>query len=210
VVELPAAGSRLGNDRVVFKDPMPLFLPTAWNSAPREWDRREPGRSFAGYGPYYVFNENDLNISLPPAIAVPARPAAALVDEAPGNPLAGMGRADMAVEPLPARWALVEVLSEASGRPVFSRALARQPGLPPEAQAAAGDSWKPLEFMAAVDAAGLVGRVSPVLRPAGSDGSGGFLQLPDEAMEKLEDYLTENLRLGARLPPGFYRIMVGP
>jgi hypothetical protein len=60
-------------------------------------------------------------------------------------------------------------------------------------------SWKPMEFMTAVDSAGLVG---PPVLTVHSDAA--------EVDAYFGRYLAETLRIGQRLDPGFYRICVGP
>ena len=61
------------------------------------------------------------------------------------------------------------------------------------------DTWQPVEFMAAVDPSGLVG---PLVRLVGSG-----VDAVDTAVKSM---LVERLKVGQRLPPGFYRICVGP
>jgi hypothetical protein len=59
--------------------------------------------------------------------------------------------------------------------------------------------WDPMEFVAAVDAAGLVGPLVPTARSG-----------VDEIDAYFGHYLADTLRVGQRLSPGFYRIVVGP
>ena len=208
-VEVPASGELAINDRAVFKDPTPLFLPTRWNSAPPELKRREPEGAFTGYDSKYAFIENDLQLNMPPSIAVPARPVEALVGHAPGNPYLGMGRVDVTVPPLAPRWAFVEIVAAETGRRVFARPLVATAELGERAGTLQAGNWQPVEFMAAVDAAGLVGRLTPVAR-ADSAADDPFFELPGQSLSALENYLAQRLRIGDRLPPGFYRIFVGP
>jgi hypothetical protein len=56
-----------------------------------------------------------------------------------------------------------------------------------------------MEFVAAVDPAGLVGPLVPTVR-SGVEEVDNFFQ----------NYLARTLRVGERLAPGFYRICVGP
>ncbi len=84
-------------NQVNFKDPVPLFLPTVWNSSPPERQRREPEGVFRDFEPRFAFQESDLKLNLPVPIAVPARPADALEANPPGNPFLGLGEVDMAV-----------------------------------------------------------------------------------------------------------------
>jgi len=207
ILELPASSHALASDRAVFKDPTPLFLPTRWNAAPPERGRRQLEGNFQGYGPDYSFSENELQLNLPQPVAVPAGPAHALVENSPGNPFMGIGRADSAVAPVSPRWALVEVLAAPDGRVVYSQPLKDLSTLPEPALH--GGGWRPVEFMAAVDPAGLVGRLAPVVRrePPGVD---RFVQLPGKSVAAIGTYLADTLRLGDRLPPGLYSVTVGP
>jgi hypothetical protein len=59
--------------------------------------------------------------------------------------------------------------------------------------------WAPLEFLATVEAAGLVA-------PLTLTGRSGV----DEVDAFFRNYLVRTFRLGERLPPGFYRITVSP
>jgi hypothetical protein len=207
ILELPASGHALVSDRALFKDPTPLFLPTRWNATPPDQGQPQLEGTFQGYGPDYSFSENELQLNLPPPVTVPAGPAHALVENAPGNPFIGIGRTDAAVAPLPPRWALVEVLAAGDGRVVYTQplkdlAMLSEPLL-------RGGGWRPVEFMAAVDPAGLVGRLAPVVRlePPGED---RFVQLPGKSVVAIGTYLADTLRLGDRLPPGLYSVTVGP
>jgi hypothetical protein len=95
------------------------------------------------------------------------------------------------LETLAPRAAYVEITDAETGRKVFSQPVK-------DAHPPASD-WKPMEFMAAVDSAGLVG--PPVLTQHSdvADVDAYFGQ-----------YLSDTLRIGQRLNPGFYRVSVGP
>jgi len=184
-------------DRVVIRgtmlrDPTPLFLPTEYNSSRTDYVPPEPGGAFGGFPPQYAFGEAELSMNLPAAIAVPATPAGALGSEPPGAPFLGFGRADLHVEPLAPRGAYVEITDAGTGRTVFGRPVM-------DARPPASTPWRPMEFMAAVDASGLVG---PLVLTAHSDVA--------EVDAYFGRYLAETLRVGQRLAPGFYRISVGP
>jgi hypothetical protein len=179
------------NQEALFHDPTPLFLPTEWNSTPQS-PRQEPDIAFRSYPPELT---RDLQLNRPPPIPVPGSPGEALVANPPGNPLVGIGRTDSAVPVLPVRGAFVEIVAAGSGTPVYSRALAD--ARPPTAAV-----WQPLEFMVEVDAAGLVGQ------PALTKGS--EVEQVDAYFGGSDGYLTQNLRVGELLGPGFYRISVGP
>jgi hypothetical protein len=194
----PAARSPVGLvDPVAIQGTMlfdltPLFLPTEFNSSRKDYVPREPGSAFAGFAGKLTFAKSGLQLDLPPAAAVPANPAEALLGDPPGAPFIGFGRSDIKVEPLPLRGAYVEIVDAGSGRRMFGLPVA-------DARPPSAAPWKPMEFIAAVDAAGLVGPVVPTV----SSENGAV----DDYFGR---YLAETLRVGQRLAPGFYRISVGP
>jgi hypothetical protein len=190
----PLASGDLAGDAALH-DPTPLFLPTRWSSARKDVASPLPEGSFKGYEPRLVFPEDDLGLGLAPA-APPSRPAEALRTSPLGsNPLVGIGRADSPVPALGPRLAFVSAAEARTGRIVFTESLLDAPGAPPELR---NRAWSPLEFMAAVDSAGLVRPLVPTAR-SGTAADGFFL-----------DYLSGDFRIGDRLAPGFYRICVGP
>jgi hypothetical protein len=172
-------------------DLAPLFLPTEYNSSRRPYVPTEPGGSFAGFSFKPTFSDSQIDLHLPPPVEVPSSPAEALVGDPPGAPFIGFGRIDIKTEPLARRAAYVEITDAESGKDVFSEAVsdARPPS----------PGWRPMEFMAAVDAAGLVG---PPVLTVHSDVA--------EVDVYFGRYLADGLRIGQRLNPGFYRIRVGP
>ncbi|MCX6956888.1 MAG: hypothetical protein NTV51_32590 [Verrucomicrobia bacterium] len=180
------------NDESVLLDPMPLFLPTKWNATQREIPAPEPGGRFQGYDtPRLAFAENELKLGLSDPISVPAGPAKAVTEDAVAAPLVGFGRLDTPVVAPKARGAFVEIVEASTGRTVWSDQIVEAPegkGL-----------WQPLEFMARVDPAGLVGPLVVTTRSGVEEVDGFFAK-----------YLARTLRVGERLAPGFYRISVGP
>ncbi len=172
-------------------DLTPLFLPTAFNSSRRDYEPTEPAGGFAGFPAKHVFDDIELTLNLPPPTVIPSTPAEALGDDPPGAPFLGFGRATVKVEPLAPRAAYVEILNAGTGRRVFGEPLAD--AHPPSA------SWKPMEFLASVDPAGLVG---PPVLTLHSDAA--------EVDAYFARYLVDTLRVGQRLAPGFYRISIGP
>jgi hypothetical protein len=178
-------------DSLLF-DLRPLFLPTEYNSSRKDYVPREPGTTFAGFPFKKSFADAGLALHLPPPVAVPASPAEALVGDPPGAPFIGFGRNDARTEPLSRRGAYVEIVEAGSGRRVLGQEVA-------DARPPATAPWKPLEFIAAVDRAGLVGPVVPTV-PSGVG----------EVDDYFARYLADTLRVGQRLEPGFYRISVGP
>ncbi len=173
-------------------DLTPLFLPTEFNSSRKDYVPRPPGTTFAGFPFKKSFADSGLELHLPPPVAVPASPAEALVGDPPGAPFIGFGRNDPRSEPLSRRGAYIEIVEAGSGR----RVLGQEVG---DARPPASAPWKPMEFMAAVDPAGLVGPVVATV-PSGIG----------EVDDYFARYLAETLRVGQRLAPGFYRISVGP
>jgi hypothetical protein len=176
-------------EQTALLDPTPLFLPTKWNSRPAP-PQRDPGVAFASYPPAYHFGTDALGVALPQD--VPARPVEALLGDVPGNPLLGFGRTDAPVPALSPRGGFVEIVAAGTGTTVFS-------GVLPDAHPPEGVLWQPLEFVAAVDAAGLAGPLV-LTGPSDADGVNAYF----------ERYLTQTFRVGERLAPGFYHIRVGP
>jgi hypothetical protein len=177
----------------MLQDPTPLFLPTEFNSSRVDYIPREPSGAFAGFPPKLTFSDVELELHLPPPSVVPATPADALAGDPPGAPFIGFDRPDPVVEPLSPRAAYVEILEAGTGRRVFGTPVTD--AHPP----AAPLPWQPMEFIAAVDASGLVGPVVPTARSGVGDVDAYFGR-----------YLSDTLRVGQRLAPGFYRIIVGP
>jgi len=184
----------LKRNEAALTDPTPLFLPTEWNAGQNALPantQREPGGTFQGYPAKLAFAENDLKLNLPSPVAVPARPADALASDGSMRSISELGRADRASPQLVSRNAFVEILKAGNGQPVMAQAI--WDGAPP------GKAWQPLEFLVAVDAAGLVG--PPVLTESSRVGVvDGFFQ----------NYLVKTLHAGQRLAPGFYRVCIGP
>ena len=103
-----------------------------------------------------------------------------------------LGRRDVRLDALPHRAAYYEIVDERTGR-VLRKGAVPQGGWPD-----AGD-WRPMELMAAVGPAGLV-RSPSLVEGSGVDAVDAFAL----------DYLVRGLRVGALMPPGFYRIRLGP
>jgi hypothetical protein len=176
----------------MLRDPTPLFLPTEFNSSRKDYVLRESVGGFASFSAILTFDESELKLSLAQAADVPSSPAQALAGEPPGAPFLGFGRTDIIVQPLAPRGAYVEITEAGTGRSVFGEPV-RDAHPPSQAP------WKPMEFMAAVDAAGMVG---PLVLTVHSDVA--------EVDAYFGRYLVEKLMVGQRLEPGFYRISVGP
>ncbi len=195
VVGAEGAADKLLKEETMLRDPTPLFLPTAWNAAetglPADL-QREPGAEFRNYPARLQFGEAELKLNLPAAVPIPEHPAEGLALDKPERPLGGFGETDASVAALETRGGFVEVTGAADGRVMLAESLrlARPPG---------EGNWQPLEFLVTVDAIGLV--QPPVLtessRVAAVD-------------NYFQDYLGNGLHIGERLPPGFYRVAIGP
>ena len=184
----------LKRNEAALTDPTPLYLPTEWNAGQNALQantQREPGGSFQGYPAKLAFAESELKLNFPAPVAVPARPADALASDRTGLAFLGVGQADRPVTQLIARKAFIEITDAANGQSQLAQALTGAE--PPDG------AWQPMEFLVAVDTAGLVG--PPILtessRVAAVDGY-------------FQNYLVKTLHAGQRLAPGFYRVCIGP
>jgi hypothetical protein len=179
-----------------FYDPKPLFLPTEWNSRPNVLPNdtvREPGDNFR-YEAKAAPEVNAASLAFPGKAEVPKRAVEAQDSWTQEAPFFGIGQTDGKIEPLPAREALIQVVAVSDGRPVFTHILPRK-----DASAPSVGSWQPMEFLAAIEPAGLVGPPTPV--PSSN---------PAEIVAQFQSDLAKLLRVGQPLAPGFYRIKVGP
>jgi hypothetical protein len=189
-------GNSLLYDQATFFDPTPLFLPTEWNTdqgplpAPVQ---RQPGQVFPDFPARPTYGTAGLVLPIAPAESTPQRPVDLL--EAPSrDPFFGFGRIDAPLAPLTSRVAVVEVREVGTGKLVLNRVLDGTTAIP------GGDpDWKPAEFLVSVTAEGLLGRP---METASSD--------LEEVDVFFRDYLANTLRLGERLAPGMYRVVVGP
>ena len=188
-------------DEALIRDLRPLFLPTQFNTTLPE-PRREAGHTILDQEtPRLEFTEAELGIGqkLPPAVtlngraAEKARGSDVLAAGDVGVGMAGYGRREKELQPLPARGGYVEVVAAATGQRVLAEAL------PTTLGPVAGKPWEPMELYAVVDAAGLA---APLVVTEGSR--------VDEVDAHFRKVLAQTFRIGERLPPGFYRIVVGP
>lgn len=174
-------------------DPTPLFFPTEWNYGQRALPvsiGREPEQVFPNFEAKLVFTEPNMK----PYGVGPSTAPATLPDVlVQGNeaPLAGFGQIDTPREPLSERSAFLEVRSVGSAKIVIGQAFKGLTVPRPD--------FAPLEFLVVVSSAGVVGE--PLL----TSGSGW-----DEVDAFFRSYLVKTYRLGERLIPGNYRVIVGP
>lgn len=218
-----APGSAL-TDEATLLDPTPLFLPTEWNATQKDLAPPEPSGSFQSFrvSPKWIFAETDFqlgrpgpavgeivqpatvraanSVGLPDPVTVPTRPAEALSPGIASSLLLGLGRSEPAIAPLPARGALIEIVATASGQPALSsQAMSQVQTLAAAARPPGARSWQAMEFLAAVDAAGLAAPLVLTARSGAEEVDAYFLS-----------FLVQTVRVGERLTPGFYRISVGP
>ena len=188
---------RLREQATIF-DPTPLFLPTEWNTDQRPLPatvQRQPGQVFGTFAPNPVYGEAELALPVGPERSLPTSPVE-LLKEPSHDPFLGFDREDVRLPPLPPRQGLVEVRKAGTGEmmPGYPRKLEGIIVLP-----AGRTDWQPAEFLVTVTTAGLLGQPA---NTASSD--------IEEVDAFFRDYLANTLRLGERLPPGMYRVVVGP
>lgn len=197
----PTEEDHVLKDEALIRDLRPLFLPTEFNAALPE-PRREPGRTILDeQRPRWDFPEGELalNRDLPAAATLNRRPAEratasdVLESGEVGLGMIGFGRNKPTIDALAPRGGFLEVVAVSTGQRVLVESL------PPELGPGGGKPWEPMELFAAVDVAGLA---SPLVVTEGSR--------VDEVDAHFRRILSQGYRIGERLPPGFYRVVVGP
>jgi len=181
----------------LFFDPSPLFLPTRWNAGAvgmPEWILQEAEELFEDYAPKFRFAREAIESEiLGYADSAGARAVELVFSDEDGFGLSVIGRAADAPARLPERSARLEVVETALARRVIVRELV------PPAVLLGQDNWRPLELVALVDAAGLVGAVT-LVQSSGVEAVDEFFR----------DYVVRELHLGERVGPGVYQILAGP
>ena len=181
-------------EEALFFDPTPMFLPTEWNSDQNSLPAnvlRDPGQMFQDFQARLVYERDALSLNLPEAGKPPGRTTDIVSGVEDIAKLGGLGARDVGIAGLDRRSGYVEVISTATGSSVYQTRLGMD-GL-------GADLWRPLELTGAVNSAGVVGRLSVVASTGGAD-----------LDQRIREHLLNSLHLGERLPPGFYRIFVGP
>ncbi len=184
------------HDEATFFDPTPLFLPTEWNTNQGPLPasvQRQPGQVFADYDAKLTYGSVELALPIAPAEPTPRDPVDLLKASA-SDPFLGFGRADVPRTPLAARTAVLEIREAGTGRRMPGPNVGGDVILP-----ASQTDWQPAEFLVCVTAEGLLGR--PVETVSSND---------EDVDAFLRDYLAKTARLGERLAPGVYRVVVGP
>ena len=196
LVRLAGAGTvtedQVLQEKAELMDPTPLFFPTEWNygQRPLRVERlKQPGQVFGSFEPKLTVGEQNIANYGAEATPVPEKLVDVLVQ---GNeaPFAGMGQIDAQRPTLTVRAGYLEVREQKNGNIITAQQLS---GI----QLPQSD-FAPVEFLVLVGAAGLIGE--PIL----TNGSGW-----DEVDVFFRTYLVKSYRLGERLPPGQYRVLVG-
>lgn len=188
------------SEEAALRDLTPLFLPTEWNASGVRIPQREPEKTFFDRETErFAFSEMGWSIDLALAVTLNGKPVVAagprdiLAADNPADDLSGFGRSELKLPTLPARGGLVEIVALGTGRQVLAVELPAQVRPPTDAL------WAPVEFLAGVDPAGLIAPLRVTTR-SGVEEVDGFFR----------DYLAKTFRLGERLTPGFYRVVVAP
>jgi hypothetical protein len=189
----PGAGDQVLRERAELFDPTPLFFPTEWNYGQQALPpglQPQPGQVFGSFDPKLVFTAQKMKTYGAESTPAPEKLSDVLVQ---GNeaPFAGIGQEDTPRSALPERNGFLEVREFGSDKPVVAQILS---GL-----SLARVDFQPLEFMVVISSAGVVGDM--VLMT----GSGW-----EEVDAFFRAYLVKTYRLGERLYPGRYRILIGP
>lgn len=196
-VRLAAVGTGQGDqilrEQAELMDPTPLFFPTERNFGQRplrESMRRQPGQVFSSFPENITLGEQKIKIYGDEPAVVPERLADLFVQ---GNeaPFAGMGQIDVPRKALTVRSGFMEVRHLGAHENVIHQSL--------DGVTLPRIDFAPLEFLAVVGSAGLIG--DPIL----VTGSGW-----EEVDAFFRSYLVKTFRLGERLNPGRYRVLVGP
>lgn len=187
-----AAGDQVLREKAELLDPTPLFFPTEWNYGQRALpvrSLRQPGQVFGNSEPKLTVAEQNLAPYGVEGSPVPEKLSDVLGQ---GNeaPFAGMGQIDMPQSTLPVRSGYLEVRALNNMNAIVSQPLS---GITPPR-----NDFVPVEFLIVVGPSGLIGE--PIL----TSGSGW-----DEVDNFFRSYLVKSYRLGERLHPGRYRVLVG-
>ncbi len=191
------AADQFLRERADLFDPTPLFFPTDWNFGQRalpESMRHQPGQVFGSFGANFTMAEQNIKIYGMDAAPVPDQVADVLVQ---GNeaPFAGIGQIDGPHPALAERSGFLEIVNVNDGKVVVAQMLV---GL-----AVPNPDFVPMEFLVVVSSSGIVGEL--VFMP------GSVMGEVDERVDAFfRSYLVKIFRLGERLSPGHYRVVVGP
>ena len=196
-VRLAGAGTgttdQVLRERAELFDPTPLFFPTEWNYGQRPLPatiRRQPGQVFGSFEAKLNFPEQYAKPYGSEASEAPVR-LSDVLEQGNEVPFAGFGEVDVHRPNLPERSAYLEIRRLSDSEPLMTQSLKGfvSPKL----------DFAPLEFLVLVSSAGVVGE------PVVASGSGW-----EEVDNFFRAYIVKTFRLGERLRPGRYRVIVGP
>ena len=186
---MKGSGDSALREQAEYLDPTPFFFPTKWNFAP-ENIIRQPGQIFDWIEPKLVFSEQNIkSYSAEPVIG--AANLAEIVKSGNEAPFAGMGEREVSPVVLGERGGFLEISSLREGKTVIAQKLEKIPGV--------DSDFSPLEFLVSVGPIGLT--TDPILM----SGAGR-----EEIEVFLRTYLAKSFRVGERLAPGRYRVLIGP
>lgn len=197
--------NRLLDEEARLLDPAPLFLPTQYNFTQAETGkitRREPDQAFHSYPASFAYPDDTFAVRFSDALKIPENPVDALDYGHTQTPYANLGRVEQNEKPLAPRQAHLEVVQIKTGQTLLGLSIP-YPDSPaaelPEALVI-GD-WRPLEYLVAIDVAGVA---SPPTLMKGA--------AAPALVQYFANHLGRTLHLGARreLPPGIYILRVGP
>ncbi len=195
-----AATDVASSEEAALRDLAPLFLPTVWNASGARMPQREPEKTFFDRETErFTFSEAGWNIDLALIVTLNGKPVAAaeprdvLAADNPADNLNGFGRSEAKLPTLAPRGGLVEIVAMGTGHQVLALEL------PPQVRPPTDKLWAPVEFLAGVDPAGLIAPLRVTTRSG-----------VEEVDSFFREYLAKTFRLGERLTPGFYRVVVAP
>jgi hypothetical protein len=180
---------RVVADEAALLDKTPLFLPTSWNTSIK--DVSLPATVFADFPSAFAYKEGDHSFGVFRSDQEGLN-GAILDIEGPNSAFLSFGQKAQNLQVTRRAVGYLEVYSAKDGIAVIREALTLD--LPPGTI-----NWSPIELMAVVSAAGLVG-------PPVSITLSGL----EEVDLYFADFLVKVFRIGEKLSPGVYRIVVGP
>ncbi len=190
----PTDSDEVTREDAMLRDPTPLFLPTEWNAGNLVRPPSlaiGPDTRFQNFPPKLIQPEIGVRLAFEPTVAMPLTPAASLRIGERMDPYGAIGRTDRLTKAIGERLGFIEVIRARDGHQVIARSLAPMAGrIPPE--------WQPMELLVGVSSRGL--EAMTIVSSSGVEEWDQFMAV----------FLENTFRLGERLPPGFYRVSVGP
>jgi hypothetical protein len=188
----PDKSAELLTEQLAAYDPTPMFIPSVMNSSATAL----PPEARPGAGGPFAPLPPDLTktgvLKFPSPVPAPASPVAGLRLTERAEAALAIGRVDAEGRGLSSRTGQIEAVAIDCGQVMLTLDIPASFNVP-------GGDWQPLELMGAVTRSGLVGELVVTM----SSGS-----------EEIDDFfrsnLRKNVRIDARLRPGFYAFRVGP